>query len=255
MSRNQFVVVGALLVAVAVLVCLPLSTFAGPGGGGGKGGGGGGGRGGGGGGGARPGGGGGARPSGGMVIPAGGMARPGGGWNNGNWNNGNWNNGNWNRGAYYAGHRGYGWGYPYGAIAFGIGLGIGYGYGNAYYYDVYQPTYVNVVPYSGDNAIYTAPANAPVARPTPAEDRAYVTIQLPVNRAEVWIEGEKSVQDKASQEYVSPQLTPGKKYYYEVSARWVVNGKQYEAKRSFPILPGKPVLVDFTEPAEPPSDK
>jgi uncharacterized protein (TIGR03000 family) len=195
-----------------------------------------------------------------MPVPAGGMARPGGtwsngNWNNGNWNNGNWNKGNWNRGAFYAGNRGWGWGYPYGAVAFGIGLGIGYGYGNAYYYDVYQPTYVNVVPYEGDNATYAAPTNAPAARPTPAEDRAYVTIQLPVNRAEVWIEGEKSVQDKASQEYVSPQLTPGKQYYYQVSARWVANGKQYEAKRSFPILPGKPVLVDFTEPAEPPSDK
>ena len=103
--------------------------------------------------------------------------------------------------------------------------------------------------------LYSTSGYGPATRPAPAEDRAYVTIQLPVKQGEVWIEGEKTTQGKASQEYVSPQLTPGKEYYYEIRARWTADGKQFEAKRSFPIYAGKPVLVDFTEPAEPPSTK
>jgi uncharacterized protein (TIGR03000 family) len=92
--------------------------------------------------------------------------------------------------------------------------------------------------------------------PAPAEDRAYITIQLPVDRADVWIEGVNSVQDKASQDYVSPPLETGKKYYYEVRARWTdAYGKPVEAKRSFPIQPGKPLLVDFTQPSSPPSER
>jgi uncharacterized protein (TIGR03000 family) len=138
-------------------------------------------------------------------------------------------------------------------LFFGLGFGFYPGY-----YGVYGPSYYyyDDVPYYRDtNVIYSTSAYRPAAPPAPAEDRAYVTIQLPVDKADVWIEGVKSVQDKASQEYVSPPLEPGKKYYYEVRARWTdAKGTAVEAKRAFPIYTGKPVLVDFTEPPTPPSD-
>jgi uncharacterized protein (TIGR03000 family) len=214
MSRNRFVFLGIILVAGAVLLFLPGTGNAA---GGGHGGGGG--------------------------HPGGGGGHPGGGGFHGDGHHG---------GGYYGGFYGgyYGWGYPYYYGGYGIGLGYDYGY----YDDVYRPTIINVVPYSGDPVIHSSSAYGPPAKPAPAEDRAYLTIQLPADQGEVWIEGEKTAQSKGSQEYVSPQLTPGKKYYYEVRAKWTVNGKQIEAKRSFPIYAGKPVLVDFTESPEPPSD-
>jgi uncharacterized protein (TIGR03000 family) len=221
MRRNARVV-GVVLLVVAVVLVVPTPIFAGGGGGGGRGGSGGGG------------------------------ARSGGSWNGGGWNGGSWKGGNWNRGAFYGGFGGWGWGFPIGGFYGGYG-GWGPGFDNAYFFDVRQPTNLIVTPFVGDNITSAAP-EAPAARPKPAEDRAYFTIHLPVSRAEVSIEGEKSVQDKATQDYVSPQLTPGNKYYYEVIVRWIANGKQYEAKQSFPVYPGKPVLVDFTGPEKPPSD-
>ena len=64
------------------------------------------------------------------------------------------------------------------------------------------------------------------------------------------IEGQKTEQAKRVEEYVSPPLTPGKQYFYEVRARWTdTAGKEVERTRSFPIVPGQPVLLDFTRPA------
>jgi len=135
-------------------------------------------------------------------------------------------------------------------------VGLGYYPG---FYGIYGPSYYSYddVPYyRGSNVIYATSSNGPAAPAAPAADRAYMTIQLPVDKADVWIEGVKSVQEKAAQEYVSPPLEEGRKYYYEVRARWTdAKGKTVEAKRSFPIYTGKPVLIDFTEPPAPPSEK
>jgi uncharacterized protein (TIGR03000 family) len=220
MIRNSFVLAGVLGLAASVLLFLPGAGVAGPGGGG-HGGGGGGGHGGGG---------------------HGGGGHGGGGY-------------------YHAGagnyHGGYSTGYNhYHHSNVFIGIGGGYYPG---FYGVYGPSYYSYddVPYYRDsNVIYATTSNGPAAPSAPAADRAYMTIQVPADKADVWIEGVKSVQEKAAQEYVSPPLEEGRKYYYEVRARWTdAKGKSVEAKRSFPIYTGKPVLIDFTEPPAPPSEK
>jgi uncharacterized protein (TIGR03000 family) len=222
MKHNKFVHAGTLASALGVLLFLPVAGFAGPhGGGGGHGG--------------------------------GGHGGGGGNWHGGG---GSWHGGG---GRYYGGgyypyyNRGFGWGdsfYP------GFGLGFSSYPG---YYGVYTPSYYSyddVPSYRDSNVIYSSSSYTPTPPAAPAEDRAYMTVQLPVDKADVWIEGVKSVQDKASQDYVSPPLETGKKYYYEIRARWTdAKGKPVEAKRSFPIYSGKPVLVDFTEPATPPNQK
>jgi uncharacterized protein (TIGR03000 family) len=228
MKRNGFTLAGVLMLSLAVILFLPGASTAGPGGGGGGHGGGGSGHGGG-----------------------GGGHSGGGGWHGGggSWQGGS---GDFHRGGYY----------PYYQNRFGWDDGFYPGYGIGYYrgyYGVYTPSYSSYdgVPYYPDsNVIYSSPSYTAPAPPAVAEDRAYMTIQLPVDTADVWIEGVKSVQDKASQNYVSPQLETGKKFYYEVRARWTdAKGKSVEAKRSFPIYTGKPVLVDFTEASAPPGER
>src|ERR1700682_3734580 len=95
----------------------------------------------------------------------------------------------------------------------------------------------------GDNR----PGDTTNAPTTTSEMPARLRIAVPSERAEVWIEGEKTEQSRRVQEYVSPPLTPGKQYFYEVRARWTDSaGNQVERKRSFPIVPGQPVFLDFT---------
>jgi uncharacterized protein (TIGR03000 family) len=76
---------------------------------------------------------------------------------------------------------------------------------------------------------------------------ARLRIAIPTEKAEIWIEGQKTEQARRVEDYISPPLTPGKQYYYEVRARWTdAAGKEVERTKSFPIVPGQPVLLDFT---------
>jgi uncharacterized protein (TIGR03000 family) len=127
------------------------------------------------------------------------------------------------------------------------------------YYNTSMP-YDNSMSYvyidaAADTATYSTsgyrPGNATNA-PTSAEMPARLRIAIPTEKADIWIEGEKSEQAKRVQEYLSPPLTPGKEYYYEVRARWTdPAGKQVERKKSFPIVPGRPVFLDFTRGSPP----
>jgi uncharacterized protein (TIGR03000 family) len=189
-----------------------------------------------------------------LFLPVPGFAGPHGGGGGGHGGGGHGGGGSWHGGSGNWHGGGGGW---YGG---GIYPGIGLGFGNfPGYYGVYTPSYFSyggVPSYSDSNVIYSSSSYTPRPPAAPAEDRAYMTIQLPVDQADVWIEGVKSVQGKASQDYVSPQLETGKKYFYEVRARWIdPQGKPVEAKRSFPIIPGRPVLIDFTQPSSPPSER
>jgi len=142
------------------------------------------------------------------------------------------------RASYYysSGYHGYGYGY---------GRWPGYYYARPYYssYNYPYPEYVtyepNTVTYSTSS--YRADASA--------DDRAVVTIQIPADESDIWIQGEKSRQTKSRQEYISPPFPPGKKYFYEVRARWQEGDRTYDETRSFAIFLGRPVLVDFTRPA------
>jgi uncharacterized protein (TIGR03000 family) len=114
-----------------------------------------------------------------------------------------------------------------------------------------QPTPYTYVAAGGNTVTYSTSGFRPgdVSAST-TQVPARLRITIPTEKAEIWIEGEKSEQAKRVQDYVSPPLTPGKQYFYEVRARWTdPAGKEVERKRSFPIVPGQPVLLDFTQTA------
>jgi len=173
-----------------------------------------------------------------------------------------WRGGYYGRGYYdggYYGRRYYDGGY-YGRGYYGSWYGRGYypwgvavsvapwyygGFYGAYPRGVYYDSMPNFYGTPPGGVTYTTSAYTPDARGT-TDDRAYLRIVIPADKAEVWIQGEKSEQDRSSQDYVSPPLTMGKRYYYEVRARWTdANGKTVEGTREIPIYAGQPMTVDF----------
>jgi uncharacterized protein (TIGR03000 family) len=69
-----------------------------------------------------------------------------------------------------------------------------------------------------------------------------------VSDAELTIEGEKSTQTGGTRKFVTPELKPGPKYYYTVSAFWEPNNytKITRARKVY-VKPGETVTVDLTK--------
>jgi len=116
-----------------------------------------------------------------------------------------------------------------------------------------EPTPYTYIAAGGDTATYSTSGFRPgdvTGSASTTQIPARLRITIPTEKAEIWIEGQKTEQAKRVEDYVSPPLTPGKEYYYEVRARWTdAAGKQVERTRSFPIVPGQPVMLDFTQTA------
>jgi uncharacterized protein (TIGR03000 family) len=47
--------------------------------------------------------------------------------------------------------------------------------------------------------------------------------------------------------YVTPQLEPGKKFYYDVTVTWMADNKEMKQTRKVYVNPGKTAEVDFTK--------
>jgi uncharacterized protein (TIGR03000 family) len=75
---------------------------------------------------------------------------------------------------------------------------------------------------------------------------AQFTVEVPAN-AEVYLEGVKTRQTGTSRVFVSPPLTPGQQYVYEVRARWTENGQPVEQTRSLTVSAGQRITVRFPE--------
>ncbi|HJT78393.1 MAG TPA: TIGR03000 domain-containing protein [Gemmataceae bacterium] len=80
-----------------------------------------------------------------------------------------------------------------------------------------------------------------------AKEPAHLNVQLP-SEASLWIQGQEMNETGGFREFVSPPLTPGQRYTYEVQARWNENGKAVTQTRTVPIRAGQRVDVDFTNP-------
>jgi uncharacterized protein (TIGR03000 family) len=184
-----------------------------------------------------------------LVLPTKSDAAPR-GWRGGYYGRGYYDGGYYGRRYYDGGYygRGYDGGY-YGRGYYPWGVGVSVGSAPWYYGAYPRGVYYDNMPIfygaPAEGVTYSRSAYTPDARAT-TDDRAHLRIVVPAEKAEVWIQGEKSEQDRSTQNYMSPPLTMGKKYYYEVRARWTdANGKTVEASREIPIYAGQPMTVDF----------
>jgi uncharacterized protein (TIGR03000 family) len=153
---------------------------------------------------------------------------------------------------YYGFYRPY-YAYSYGGIGFGaFGYG-GYGYS---------------LPFYGDygTAPYTAAATPPASYPNPAvasagpenapppDNAAHLQLLVPEN-AQVLFDGEPATQTGRVREFVSPALTPGKVYTYNITVRSTdPAGRPVDDRRPIRVRANDWFSIDFTRPApvEPP---
>jgi uncharacterized protein (TIGR03000 family) len=163
------------------------------------------------------------------------------------------------------GYGGWGWGGPYYG---GWGSGLGYGYPAYSGYD-YGPSYSNgTAPYSGSypssyyddspgysvrqgdstatgsSYSYGAYASPPPTIPT-AVNAARIRVIVPKD-AKVWFEGTPTHQTGSVRQFVSPPLTAGKQYTYNILATWTEAGRVITQTRSLPVWPNTNASVDFT---------
>ena len=71
----------------------------------------------------------------------------------------------------------------------------------------------------------------------PAANVASLTVEVPA-AAEIWLEGVKTKQAGTMRTFVSPELTPGKEYTYEIRGRWLENGKEIQQTRNVVVHAG-----------------
>jgi uncharacterized protein (TIGR03000 family) len=172
---------------------------------------------------------------------------------------------------YYANRLGY---YPYFSRYNGYGLGY-YPYGGAYYpyYGSYYPYAYGDYPYydysypyisgyptvsadlgsdlisdPGYASSYYQPAPSAVnASPAQADTVAHVTVSVPAD-AELWFNDTKMSATGGIREFHTPTLTLGKRYSYDVRARWNDNGHEVTQTERFEVTPGAHLTIAFPLP-------
>lgn len=75
-----------------------------------------------------------------------------------------------------------------------------------------------------------------------------LAVKVPDPKAEVFVDGVKTVQTGVDRTFSSPELEPGKSFKYEVAVRWIDRGVTCETKKIVIGSPGEMIPVDFTTP-------
>jgi uncharacterized protein (TIGR03000 family) len=146
---------------------------------------------------------------------------------------------------------GYGLGYGLGYGGYGLGYG-GYGYGGGYpYYGGYSSGYGGVNVYSNPvvntYSNYYPQATEQEPQTPPNDNLAHLLVIVPEN-AELLFNGTKTKQTGPQREFISPELTAGKHYSYEIKASWMENGKRKEEVRTAEVQTNTWKVIDFTKP-------
>jgi uncharacterized protein (TIGR03000 family) len=151
-------------------------------------------------------------------------------------------------GGYYPRYYGYG-GYSY-YPSYSYPYTTYYSWAPYYYYPsgTYYP-YASSAPVTTSTSAYLAPDGATVSAANYGErlndKRAHLRVQVPAN-AKVWLNGQAMRQRGRERDFYSPVLKSGKKYEYEVRARWKENGKTVDETKKVDVRPNAWSEVDFT---------
>jgi uncharacterized protein (TIGR03000 family) len=86
--------------------------------------------------------------------------------------------------------------------------------------------------------------------PSSAAQPARITVRVPAD-AVVWFDGVPTRQSGPWRRLVTPPLEPGRKYRYEVRARWGEGGQAVERQRRLSFRAGDNLTVDFLPPTRP----
>jgi uncharacterized protein (TIGR03000 family) len=78
-----------------------------------------------------------------------------------------------------------------------------------------------------------------------------LNVRVPA-QAEVLVEGKKTEQTGMVRRFVSPPLTPGRTYTYNLKAKWTDNGREVVEARTLDVQAGDWLNVDFMAPAQGP---
>jgi uncharacterized protein (TIGR03000 family) len=99
------------------------------------------------------------------------------------------------------------------------------------------------------SANYVSKSGGSETRRTPSNRRstAYIDVRVPAN-AELWFEGVKTRQKGQLRRFVSPPLTPGRRFTYNLRATWKVNGKKVTERRRIVVRAGDWVSLDWAAP-------
>ena len=83
----------------------------------------------------------------------------------------------------------------------------------------------------------------------PGSGHARIGVFVP-DGAEVWVGGEEPAAQSAPRlrDYITPKLTPGPDYHYEVRACWRQKGRTVDQTRTVAVHANGWVSVDFTRP-------
>jgi uncharacterized protein (TIGR03000 family) len=138
---------------------------------------------------------------------------------------------------------GYG-GWPYG----GFMSGPQYFYSGAYV----PPIVYTVSTPAADLAPRMRPAVWPAIafRDAPVQGgKAFIDVRVPTATAQVWFDGVLMRQSGVERHFVTPPLTPGEMYAFEIRASWRdVAGKELTRTRRVDVRAGEQQVVDFFAP-------
>jgi uncharacterized protein (TIGR03000 family) len=183
--------------------------------------------------------------------------------------------GGWHGGGYG------GWGHGYGGGGYALGLGSyggypyyyggysgypyyygGYSahpyyYGNSYLGSYYTPIYSYYTPGYSSLAVQpygTNPNDSGYLGPTTSsstspDNLAHLKVEVPAD-AQIWVEGAKTKQTGTVRDFVSPPLTPGQDYRWDIRAKWTdETGHVVDQTKHVPVRAGSQVQVNFLAPA------
>ena len=82
---------------------------------------------------------------------------------------------------------------------------------------------------------------------TPMDRPVRIDVRAPAG-ADIWFEEVKTLQGGSFRQFLSPPLTPGRGYNYEMRVRWLEGARPVEQTRRLTVYAGDRIAIDFYGP-------